>query len=304
MKKTREQGSVDQDAARELQLFVENDGDLYRQQAQPILKNLATKKARGVYKHDLAVKLYGYLMESGAKKYAREFGTASEWARTFTVPTRRAAAVQFALGFEGEWDAGQYRDLLPKKYQTCGTEWATGAPPCDRRPGHAGPHRGESRKQPKVKYWKVLRFGRPPVYAEATSATEAMGDTRESGMGVVRKAVRASEKEVRLYRNLGKKILRGVDRSLGEESLAGYPAEGAPREQAQLPIDVLPGTTAEPTITDWAEKDRIFEERRRSGRWPGQTCANCERRGGACCNRDWHHSGDCCLHCGMDERGD
>jgi len=103
---------VDQDAARELQLFVENDGDLHRRQGQPILKNLATKMARGIYKHEGAVKLYGYLMKSGAEKYAKEFGPT-----TFGPATRRAAAEQFALGFEAEWNAGQYRDLLPKKYR-------------------------------------------------------------------------------------------------------------------------------------------------------------------------------------------
>lgn len=107
---------VDQAAAEELKLFVENDGDLHRQQGEPILKNLATKMAKGVYRHDLAVKLYGYLMENGAKKYAKEVGGAA-WNVTFGPATRRAAAQEFALGFESEWAAGQYRNLLPKKYQ-------------------------------------------------------------------------------------------------------------------------------------------------------------------------------------------
>lgn len=108
---------VDRDAARELQLFVENDGDLHRQQGQPILKNLATKMARGTYKHEGAVKLYGYLMESGAKKYVREVGSGTAWHAMFGPATRRAAAEEFALAFESEWNAGQYRDLLPKKYR-------------------------------------------------------------------------------------------------------------------------------------------------------------------------------------------
>ncbi len=111
-------GTVDTDAARELELYTENDADLYRQQYQPILKNLATKRARGIYKHDLAVKLFMYLMESGAKKYAKEFGgPGANWHEMFNVPTRRAAAERFAKHFEVEYDLGNYDNLLPKKYQ-------------------------------------------------------------------------------------------------------------------------------------------------------------------------------------------
>lgn len=111
-------GEVDKDAARELELFIENDADLYRQQYSPINKNLAAKKARGIYRHDLAVKLFMYLMESGAKKYARQFGGPGVvWSEMFNVPTRRAAAERFADYFETEYDLGNYDRLLPKKYQ-------------------------------------------------------------------------------------------------------------------------------------------------------------------------------------------
>jgi len=109
---------LDRDAARELELFTENDANLYRQQYTPILKNLATKKARGVYDHDKAVKLFMYLMESGARKYAREYGgPGAVWHEMFNVPTRRAAAEVFAKSFEVEYGLGNYERLLPKKYQ-------------------------------------------------------------------------------------------------------------------------------------------------------------------------------------------
>jgi hypothetical protein len=107
----------DQHAARELELYVDNDGELYRQQGLPILKNLALKMYRGAYDHGKAVKLYMYYMESGAKKYAREFGEGREWHSLFSVPTRRHVAEQFAKFFETEWQNGSYRDLLPKKWQ-------------------------------------------------------------------------------------------------------------------------------------------------------------------------------------------
>lgn len=109
---------IDQDAARELELFIENDAALYRQQRTPIHKNLATKKVKSQYKHDLAVKMFGYLVEAGAKKYAKEFGSPGQpWNVMFNIPTRRAVAEQLTRQFEGEFELGNYDDLLPKKYQ-------------------------------------------------------------------------------------------------------------------------------------------------------------------------------------------
>jgi hypothetical protein len=102
----------------ELELYIENDGDLYRSQTTSILKNLATKKAQGAYKHDLAVKAFEYLVEAGAKKYAKEFGSPGHpWHKMFDVPTRRAVAKSFAKSFETEYALGNYDSLLPKKYQ-------------------------------------------------------------------------------------------------------------------------------------------------------------------------------------------
>lgn len=106
------------DDATELQLYVDNDADLYRQQHQPILKNLITKMARGTYDRDKAVKLFMYLAESGAKKYTKEFG--GTWHTMFDVPTRRLAAIAWRDAFEGEAKLGNYDNYLPKKYQKRG----------------------------------------------------------------------------------------------------------------------------------------------------------------------------------------
>lgn len=104
--------------ATELKLFIDNDAALYRQQHVPILKNLATKKARSQYKHDLAVKAFGYLVESGAKKYAKEFGSPNQpWHKMFDIPTRKLVAEDLTKDFEAEFELGNYDDLLPKKYQ-------------------------------------------------------------------------------------------------------------------------------------------------------------------------------------------
>jgi len=105
----------EQAAVQELYLYVENDGDLYRQQTTPIFKNLITIVARGQYDTTKAIKLFMYLAESGAKKYAKEFG--GTWHTMFPVPVRRAAATAWAKDFETEARLGNYNHLLPKKYQ-------------------------------------------------------------------------------------------------------------------------------------------------------------------------------------------
>lgn len=99
--------------AQELVLFIENDGDLYRQQNQPILRNLANKAAQGKYEHTKALKLWMYLMDNGAKKYAKKFG-GGEWYKMFSVAARREAAKVFADDFEANWKAGEYRQYLTK----------------------------------------------------------------------------------------------------------------------------------------------------------------------------------------------
>jgi hypothetical protein len=85
---TKHREPADPTAARELTLFAVNDGDLYRQRAQPIIKNLARKMTKGVYNHDLACKGWRYLADDAAKRYAKEFGG------MFNVATRELTAFQ------------------------------------------------------------------------------------------------------------------------------------------------------------------------------------------------------------------
>jgi len=108
---------IDEHAVHDLKLYIDNDSQLHKQRV-PILKNLATKKVRSQYKHDLAVKLFGYLVEAGAKKYAKEFGSPGQpWHKMFDVPTRKRVAEELTRDFEGEFELGNYDNLLPKKYQ-------------------------------------------------------------------------------------------------------------------------------------------------------------------------------------------
>jgi hypothetical protein len=89
--------------ARELLLFCENDGDLYRQQVQPIEKNQKRKLAKGVYDFEKSKKLYGYLADNCAKKYAKEFGDGMPWHKMFSTADRREVAKAFADSFKSEY---------------------------------------------------------------------------------------------------------------------------------------------------------------------------------------------------------
>jgi hypothetical protein len=82
--------------ARELRLFIENDEPLYRQMFKPILQNQCKKKKKGVWNAKLAAKGWMHLVEAGAKKYAREHATPSEWNKIFTMATRRHVAKLYA----------------------------------------------------------------------------------------------------------------------------------------------------------------------------------------------------------------
>lgn len=93
----------DETAARELSLYIENDYPLVgapNSQGKSIEKNLLAKARKGVFDFALSEKLWMYLIESGAKKYAKEFASSeSEWSRMFNKPTRELVAHEFAESF-------------------------------------------------------------------------------------------------------------------------------------------------------------------------------------------------------------
>jgi len=108
---------ANEEAARELQLYIENDADLYRQQYQPIIKNLMLKRAKGIYDLVLSVKLWMYLVDNGARKYAKEFGVPNRPASDiFSRATRLVVAQNLAINFRAEANLGHYDSYLPKKY--------------------------------------------------------------------------------------------------------------------------------------------------------------------------------------------
>lgn len=110
---------LDEHSAKELFLWIENDGDLYTRQYTPIIKNLVAKKARGVYDSAKAAKLFGYLAESGAKSYNVQVGDGvARIPSYFPKKVRDAVAEELRDRFEDEYELGNYAHYIPKKYQS------------------------------------------------------------------------------------------------------------------------------------------------------------------------------------------
>ncbi len=88
----------------ELKLFIDNDGELYRQQTTSIIKNLQRKIKKGVFDKSKAEKLWMYLVENGAKKYVREFSAnePGEWHKVFSMADRKAVAKALNEDFMAE----------------------------------------------------------------------------------------------------------------------------------------------------------------------------------------------------------
>ena len=102
-KKTSE--AVDKDAAKELQLYIENDQKLYRQ-VESIVKNIQRKMKSGKYDHKKAPKLWMYVVDAGAKQYHKEYGTPGDkWTKMFDKQTRQAVAETMADEYRDEIEA-------------------------------------------------------------------------------------------------------------------------------------------------------------------------------------------------------
>ena len=100
--------SADPVAARELELYIENEAALVgpgNTIGQAIMRNLAGKILRGTYDRTKSWKAWSHLVDEGAKRYTREFGEGKGYG-AFTAATRRMVAVSLAEVFEAEIESG------------------------------------------------------------------------------------------------------------------------------------------------------------------------------------------------------
>lgn len=93
---------MDQHAITELDIYITNDGDLYRSMTQYIEKNMRRKWEKGVYSKDRAVKGWLHLAVAGAKAYHAEFCGPGNWYETFPPDVRLEVAKRFEERFRAE----------------------------------------------------------------------------------------------------------------------------------------------------------------------------------------------------------
>lgn len=96
---------ADETAARELSLYIENEYDLVgapNSQGKAIEKNLLQKIRKGSFDLARSEDAWMGLMETGAKKYAKEFASPKDWSVMFNKATRELVAHEFATTFYEE----------------------------------------------------------------------------------------------------------------------------------------------------------------------------------------------------------
>jgi len=106
--------------AEELVLYITNDNDLYERNLMPIVKNLMRKVKNGTFDESLSVKLWGYLAEAGAQKYAKEMEGSVRpmpWHKLFPTSVRQQAAQQLAEHYNPAILHGEFGDVWPKAGQ-------------------------------------------------------------------------------------------------------------------------------------------------------------------------------------------
>jgi hypothetical protein len=88
---------ADSDAMYDLELFAENDGELYNRRFMPIIENIKKKMKSQKYDHKKAPKLWAYYVEDAAKKYAKEVtGDPQSWKDMFIKKDRDLLAQKLA----------------------------------------------------------------------------------------------------------------------------------------------------------------------------------------------------------------
>jgi len=81
------------DAVNELDLYINNNEDLYRKQFMPTVYNLQRKFNKKIYDHEKAKTLWLHLVDTAAREYTQEFGQPGEDVKDFfPKPTREKVA--------------------------------------------------------------------------------------------------------------------------------------------------------------------------------------------------------------------
>lgn len=108
-------GEIDEDMLRDLEITMDSDSSIYNQKMS-IIKNIQRKMKSGKYDHSLAPKLWAYWVESGAKSYAKDMGSATNWSKLFPKPLRDKLAEQLADQYRDAIESGEYDNMKEDKH--------------------------------------------------------------------------------------------------------------------------------------------------------------------------------------------
>ena len=104
LKRFKTTKDINEMSSNELSLQISNDGELYQKQIQPIIKNLARKKNKGVFDKNLAVKLFRYAVDNKVKELK------GPQSRMIPGSVRNDAATKLLSQFSDEIDE-YYKEL-------------------------------------------------------------------------------------------------------------------------------------------------------------------------------------------------
>jgi hypothetical protein len=97
------------DAVNELDLYINNNEDLYRKKFMPLVHNLNRDLKANRYNHENAVKQWNLLINDAAREYVKEFGKPGEDVKDMFSQDSRAKVAQVLADREFEnMKAGEY----------------------------------------------------------------------------------------------------------------------------------------------------------------------------------------------------
>lgn len=85
MKRTKNMIYKETEEARELFLYANNDGKLYRHMIKNVLDNLEKKIKKGIYDKEKAIDAWYYVATEASNKYFKDFGYRFSVTERFTV---------------------------------------------------------------------------------------------------------------------------------------------------------------------------------------------------------------------------
>lgn len=100
--------TIDQAAARELELYTKNTRRIYDAYTVPTIRNLTRKANAGKYDKAKDCKAWEYVAEAAAKLYCKEFAEPTAWHVVFNAATRRAVAASLEASYKAEYIDASY----------------------------------------------------------------------------------------------------------------------------------------------------------------------------------------------------